>query len=162
MRFLVPFLSPRPDPQSSSGYLVPGFSEPVSLLQKKRASPDDGNGAGREDPLGAQDIAPVGAPPSSHQCAWVPVPRRLVHTAQLPAGAGVGAARGGAGGCVCSRRGRAPRPGSVSPALSCYFPARRTVPGRALSPAHARCIKAQPSRPPQPSVIPDAVRSAPP
>lgn len=95
MRFLVPCLSPRPDPQPSSGYLVPGFSEPVSLLEKKRASPDDGNGAGREDRLGAQDIAPVGAPPSSHQCAWVPVPGRLVHTAQQPAGAGVGAARGG-------------------------------------------------------------------
>lgn len=98
LRFLVPCLSSRPDPQSSSGYSAPGFSEPQFLFWKRsRQVLMMGMGRGRgvaseprtslrwelhpalSDVLGSLSPGSWSTPPSS------------------PRGAGVGAARGGRG-----------------------------------------------------------------
>ena len=61
-------------------------------MEKKPTSPADGKGEGRPGHRSGGS--------STQLCPMclVPVPGRLNHTTQLPAGAGVGAARGGGGG----------------------------------------------------------------
>lgn len=162
--FLIPGLSALQDPLSSSGsYLAPGFSEPQFLSRKRSRQVLRWERRGR---LGAQDTARVGAPPCSFQCPLVPVPARLPGPhCTAPRGGGVGAARGGREVAFVADAG-ARRALGLFPR---HFPVTfqrggqfRGGEGRGgEGPAHARCIKAQPSQPPQSSLDPDAVRSAP-
>lgn len=78
-------------------------------------------------------------------------------------GPGVGAARAGGGGrAVFVPDAGARRALGCFPGTFLLLSSGEDSSGEGPAPAHARCIKAQPSRPPQPSVNPEAVRSAPP
>jgi hypothetical protein len=130
----------------------------VSLLEKKPTSPADGKGEGRPGHRSGGS--------STQLCPMclVPVPGRLNHTTQLPAGAGVGAARGGGGGGMLrlfQTRARG-APWVCFPGTFLLLSSGEDSSGE--GPAHARCIKAQPSRPPQPSINPRRCpfRAAPP